>query len=136
VIRRDKSEHSLRRDHYHRPRFHKAWTVKKNYLRGQVEKPARRESICAEGNPWLKIGGNSYFLSANGRLMPTRKSKPHLIRAISRSWQGDRQTREGRGGDLISTVGGTPRRIFFDHPNAARRTIGMVAWTATTSHSP
>jgi len=56
--------------------FTRPWTVKKNYLRDPADKPVWRESICAEGNPWLKIGGNNYFLSANGLLMPTRKGEP------------------------------------------------------------
>ena len=33
------------------------------------------------------------------------------------SWKGDRHTREGRSGGLISAVRGTPRRNFFDQPN-------------------
>jgi hypothetical protein len=45
-------------------------------LRDPAEKPVWRESICAEGNTWLKIGGNNYFLSAGGLLMPTRKGEP------------------------------------------------------------
>ena len=56
--------------------FTRPRTVRKNYLRDPAEKPVWRESICAEGNPWLKIGGNNYFLSANGLLMPTRKGEP------------------------------------------------------------
>ena len=51
--------------------FTRPWTAKKSYLRDPAEKPVWRESICAEGNPWLKIGGNNYFLSAGGLLMPT-----------------------------------------------------------------
>jgi hypothetical protein len=33
------------------------------------KKPVWQESICAEGNPWLKIGGNNYF--------PEREWPPH-----------------------------------------------------------
>ncbi len=56
--------------------FTRPWMAKKSYLRDAAEQPVWRESICAEGNPWLKIGGNNYFLSADGLLMPTRKSEP------------------------------------------------------------
>ena len=56
--------------------FTRPWTITKNYLRDPAEKPVWRESICAEGNTWLKIGGNNYFLSAGGLLMPTRKGEP------------------------------------------------------------
>ena len=56
--------------------FTRPWMAKKSYLRDAAEQPVWRELICAEGNPWLKIGGNNYFLSADGLLMPTRKSEP------------------------------------------------------------
>ncbi len=56
--------------------FTRPWAATKSFLRDPAEKPVWRESICAEGNPRLKIGGNNYFLSANGLLMPTRKGEP------------------------------------------------------------
>jgi len=34
------------------------------------------EHICAENNAQVKIGNEHYFLSADGRLMPTRKDQP------------------------------------------------------------
>jgi len=52
------------------------WTVTKNYNREPTEQPVWREFICAEDNPWLKIGKDNYFLSADGILMPTRKDQP------------------------------------------------------------
>jgi hypothetical protein len=68
--------------------FTRPWTATKSYLRDPAEKPVWRESICAEGNPWLKIGGNNYFLSADGRLMPTRKGEPppdlHYFRKLEK----------------------------------------------------
>jgi hypothetical protein len=52
------------------------WTVTKNFNREPTEQPVWREFICAEDNPWLKIGKDNYFLSADGILMPTRKDQP------------------------------------------------------------
>ena len=72
--------------------FTRPWTAKKNCLPDPAEKPVWRVSICAEGNPWLKIGGNNYFLSANGLLMPTRKGEPPPDLRYVPSWKGDRQT--------------------------------------------
>ena len=56
--------------------FTRPWSATKTFTRDPAEKPVWRESICAEGNPWLKLGGNNYFLSADGFLMPTRKGEP------------------------------------------------------------
>jgi hypothetical protein len=52
------------------------WTATKSYFRDPATKPVWRESICAEGNSWRKIGDNNYYLSADGLLMPTRKDEP------------------------------------------------------------
>ncbi len=52
------------------------WTVTKNFLRDRAERPVWREFICAEDNPWTKLGKENYFLSADGYLMPTRKDQP------------------------------------------------------------
>ena len=52
------------------------WTVTKNYRREQNARPVWQEFICAEGNAWAKIGKDSYYLSADGYLMPTRKDQP------------------------------------------------------------
>jgi hypothetical protein len=38
--------------------------------------PGEREFICAEGNSWVIIGQEGYYLSAEGFLMPTRKDQP------------------------------------------------------------
>jgi hypothetical protein len=34
------------------------------------------ESVCAEGNGHVEVGGQNYFLSAEGYLMPARKDQP------------------------------------------------------------
>jgi hypothetical protein len=56
--------------------FTRPWSTVKSFLHDPAEKPVWRESICAEGNPWLKIGNDNYFLSADRLLMPTRKGEP------------------------------------------------------------
>jgi hypothetical protein len=52
------------------------WVTTKNYHRDPNPQPVWREFICAEDNPWTKIGKENYFQSANGVLMPTRKDQP------------------------------------------------------------
>jgi hypothetical protein len=52
----------------------KPWTVTRSYHR---ERNAPwYEHVCAEENHHLAIGKESYFLSADGLLMPTRKDQP------------------------------------------------------------
>ena len=50
------------------------WTVKRKYLR--ETKPMWLEHTCGEANHHVVIGKESYFLSADGQLMPTRKDQP------------------------------------------------------------
>ena len=52
------------------------WTVDKKYVRNPNPRPGWIEHICAENNAQLKIGGEHYYLSSDGRLMPTRKDQP------------------------------------------------------------
>ena len=52
------------------------WRTVKSFWLDPNPKPVWREFICAEANPWLKIGNDTYFQSADGRLMPTRKGQP------------------------------------------------------------
>ena len=52
------------------------WTVTKKYRRVQDAQPVWRESVCAEGNVHVEIGGQNYFVSADGYLMPARKDQP------------------------------------------------------------
>jgi hypothetical protein len=52
------------------------WTITKDYQRIKTEEPYWwRESICAEGNPHVKIGKDDYYVSADGFLMPIRKGQ-------------------------------------------------------------
>jgi hypothetical protein len=52
------------------------WTATKKYRRVQNPRPFWREAVCAENNPHIEIGGQSYMLSADGQLMPTKKNQP------------------------------------------------------------
>jgi hypothetical protein len=54
--------------------FTRPWTVTRRYRRG--EKPIWPEDICDEQNRHLTIRGESYFISLDGLLMPTRKDQP------------------------------------------------------------
>jgi hypothetical protein len=60
------------------------WTVTKNYRR--VPKPIWVESICAEGNQHVRIGDDTYMLSADGYLMPAKKGQaPPDLRYFSQT---------------------------------------------------
>jgi hypothetical protein len=49
------------------------WTVVRGYHRER--NPTWIEDICAENNQYVFLGGESYFLGADGNLMPTRKDQ-------------------------------------------------------------
>ena len=51
------------------------WTVIKDYRRSKEAQPAWRDSVCLEGNPHVRIGDDSYMLSADGLLMPAKKDQ-------------------------------------------------------------
>jgi hypothetical protein len=50
------------------------WTVTRRYRR--EPKPLWPENLCAEDNRHVEIGKESYFLSADRHLMPTRPDQP------------------------------------------------------------
>jgi len=50
------------------------WTVTRRYLRKR--NPTWLEDVCAENNNYVFVGKESYFLSSDGYLMPTRKDQP------------------------------------------------------------
>jgi hypothetical protein len=50
------------------------WTVTRSYYRDR--KAAPYEHVCVENNHHVIIGKESYFLSPDGLLMPTRKDQP------------------------------------------------------------
>jgi hypothetical protein len=51
------------------------WTVDKRYVRNPDLRADWPESICPEYNAMVVIGGDNYFLSADGLLMPSRKGQ-------------------------------------------------------------
>jgi len=51
------------------------WTVMKNYRRNPNVRPVWNEAECEEGQGWAKIGKETYFLSAEGMLMPAKKDQ-------------------------------------------------------------
>ena len=62
------------------------WTVVRNYRRAKADKPVWIEFLCNENNPHVLIGGDNYYLSADGLLMPARKNQsPPDLRYFKRS---------------------------------------------------
>ena len=55
--------------------FTRPWTVMKDYRRAKEARPAWRDSACAEENQHVRIGDDSYMLSADGLLMPAKKGQ-------------------------------------------------------------
>jgi len=51
------------------------WTVMKRYSRAPEQHPFWREYLCSEENNHVAIGKESYFLSADGYLMPAKKGQ-------------------------------------------------------------
>jgi hypothetical protein len=51
------------------------WTVTQNYRRSPDPRPFWREYVCAENNPHVQVGKETYFLSAKGLLMPAKKDQ-------------------------------------------------------------
>ncbi len=52
------------------------WTVTKSYRRSGEARPVWRDSACVEENQHVRIGSESYMLSADGLLMPAKKDQP------------------------------------------------------------
>jgi hypothetical protein len=52
------------------------WVVTKTYRRNPNLRPEWQEYVCAESNNHVRIGSESYFLSADGYLMPAKKDQP------------------------------------------------------------
>jgi hypothetical protein len=52
------------------------WSITKKAQRDPKARPLWRTAVCAENNARVKIGDEHYFLSADGKLMPTRKDQP------------------------------------------------------------
>jgi hypothetical protein len=52
------------------------WTVTRDLRRNPKPRPDWPEFVCAEGNAYVPIGKETYFLGADGTLMPMRKGQP------------------------------------------------------------
>ena len=52
------------------------WIVTKSYRRNPNPRPEWQEYVCAESNNHVQIGKESYFMSADGYLMPAKKDQP------------------------------------------------------------
>jgi len=55
--------------------FTRPWTVMKDYRRSKEARPHWRDSTCLEENQHVRIGADSYMLSADGLLMPAKKDQ-------------------------------------------------------------
>lgn len=51
------------------------WTAVKTYRRAARNNPVWFESVCSRDNPHIAIGTQSFFIGADGRLMPTKKNQ-------------------------------------------------------------
>jgi hypothetical protein len=51
------------------------WTVMKNYRRNPNPRPVWNEADCEEGQGWVQLGKETYYLSADGMLMPAKKGQ-------------------------------------------------------------
>jgi hypothetical protein len=51
------------------------WTVVRDLRRNPNPRAAWREFVCAEGNAYVRIGNQTYFLGAAGTLMPMLKGQ-------------------------------------------------------------
>jgi hypothetical protein len=51
------------------------WGMTKKYVRNKNRQPVWSESVCAEGNEHIVIGGEPYMLSGDGLLMPAKKGQ-------------------------------------------------------------
>jgi hypothetical protein len=52
------------------------WMVDKKYIRDPNPHPKWAEQYCTEERSMVDVGGEAYFLSADGSLMPVRKDQP------------------------------------------------------------
>ena len=51
------------------------WTVLKSYRRNPEPRPYWPEYVCADGQSHVQIGKETYYLSADGQLMPAKKDQ-------------------------------------------------------------
>jgi hypothetical protein len=51
------------------------WTSHRKAVRSKDPRPVWYSEVCEEGNQLVKVGDESYFLSSDGFLMPTKKGQ-------------------------------------------------------------
>ena len=51
------------------------WVKKQVAKRNPNPQPVWRSDVCAEGNSWIKLGSEDYMLTADGKLMPSKKGQ-------------------------------------------------------------
>ena len=88
------------------------WTVTKNYRRSPSPQPFWREYVCAENNSHVQVGNETYYLSADGLLMPAKKDQAAAGSALFR-----------RDAEVRTRV-----RDFIWHRGSGRRTPGRPRW--------
>ena len=54
--------------------YTRPWTVTRDYRR--YTNPVWVESNCGADNHYVELGKETYFISADGHLMPTKKNQP------------------------------------------------------------
>jgi hypothetical protein len=52
------------------------WSMTRDLRRNPNPKPEWKEFNCAQNNPYVAVGKETYFLSADGLLMPMRRGQP------------------------------------------------------------
>jgi hypothetical protein len=52
------------------------WVKRQKATRNPNPRPVWLSDVCAENNPHVRIGGEPYYLSADGKLMPSKKGQP------------------------------------------------------------
>jgi len=74
----DKADKSILHDEItvHDNALTRPWSITKTAKRSAKAHPLWRTAVCAENNTRVKIEDENYFLSADGKLMPTRKDQP------------------------------------------------------------
>ena len=64
------------------------WTVDKRYVRKADPHPEWIEAFCYEGTALVGLGNQIYYLSADGKLMPSRKDQPPPdLRYFNQAWK-------------------------------------------------
>jgi hypothetical protein len=102
------------------------WSVTRKMGRVMVEQPVWNEAVCAEGNNHVGIGGETYFMSGDGYLMPTRKGQAPPTCGTSSN-----RSIEGRAGAPATAVQIRTAAALLPQWNTLRRSAISSAGIAT-----